>query len=486
MGTNELKTDDRLSKIIHMIEKYEVGEFGYQEPITGSTDQLDIIIDKLNKLARSRSESQLRVKNYQNRIEEIVSVLLKYTLLDFSQKIEIQGTGDEIDAIAIGLNTLAEELETANEQKRMQLETIQERNEQIEIILTNAPTAVLVINEKSKILRWNKKAEDIFGWKAEEVLDKPMHEFIMPKRHVAAHYHGVDHYLHTGEGPVINKTIEITAIRKNQEEFPIELSISTVKTREGHFFIGFISDISERIQSQEQIKRTNQYLKNSVKELEAFTYSVSHDLRAPLRAIHGYMNLLMTNHASSLEENARSMMSAVMKNSKKMGQLIDDLLALSRLGRTELQKKKVNMYQIVKSVIEELEKSNPSSSKVKFTVHPLPEAHADQNLITQVYVNLISNAVKYSSQKEHPIVDVGSIQENGETVYYVKDNGSGFDMQFYDKLFGVFQRLHDAHEFEGNGVGLSIVKQIILRHDGRIWATSEIDKGATFYFTLKK
>jgi len=167
-----------------------------------------------------------------------------------------------------------------------------------------------------------------------------------------------------------------------------------------------------------------------------------------------------------------------------MGQLIDDLLAFSRLGKKEVQKTTVDMTALAQSTFQEL-KDSMSSIKGKVVIHPLPPAHADYSLMRQVYANLISNAIKYSQPKENPLVEIGSVIENNETIYFVRDNGVGFDMQYYDKLFRVFNRLHREEEFEGTGVGLAIVKRIITRHGGRVWGEGEVGKGAIFYFTLE-
>lgn len=474
-------TDKRIAKILNMIQKYSNGEFSFQEKTSENKDALDTIIEGLNALARNRSVYIQKNIDYQKRVEKVMDIMLKYTLLDFSEKAEVSEHGDEIDAIAMALNSLSEELQAAISLSESRLDILKESNAQISTLLENAPNAVIVIDEEGTVVRWNKKSETIFGWCAEEVMHQPMHNLIMPERYMHAHQKGIHHFIHTGEGPVLGKTIEISAVRKNKEEFPIELSISAVKSQGKFLFIAFITDISQRKAAEEEIKRVNVNLAASVKALESFTYSVSHDLRAPLRAIHGYVNMLKNDYSSLLNERGQMMMDAVIRNSKKMGQLIDDLLSLSRLDRVVLQKKHVDLNELVKSVVNEL---TIDDKKTQIILNPLPTAVADSNLITQVYINLISNAIKYSSLKEKPLVEIGAIAENDEVIYYVKDNGSGFDMQFYDKLFGVFQRLHDSSEFEGNGIGLSIVKQIISRHKGRIWANAEPDKGATFYFTL--
>lgn len=480
---SSLLTDIRIAKILTMLQKYAQGEYSYQETVSEKNDDLDKIISALNNLATKRAVFTKQTIDYQNRVGKLLDVLLKYTLLDFSEKAEISDHGDEIDAISMGFNSLSEELQSALTLNQLRLEIVEERNVQIETLLENAPNAVIVIDVQGTIVSWNKKSELVFGWTKEEVMNKPMHDLIMPKRHVHAHQTGISHFLHTGEGPVLNKTVELSAIRKSGEEFPIELSISATKSQGKFLFISFISDISQRKQAESEIRRINQNLADSVKALESFTYSVSHDLRAPLRAISGYVSILKNKYAPGMDEEGKRMMESVISNSKKMGQLIDDLLALSRLERVAIQSQQMNMNELVKSVITDL-RIGTTDVKAEFILHDLPIATGDPNLIAQVYTNLISNAIKYSSLKEGPIIEIGAEIENGEQVYYVKDNGSGFDMQFYNKLFGVFQRLHDSSEFEGNGIGLSIVKQIITRHKGRVWATSEPGNGATFYFTL--
>jgi PAS domain S-box-containing protein len=446
-----------------------------------------------------------------------------------------------------------------------------------------------------------------------------MHEIIMPERFKSAHLAGLHKYLKTGEGPVLNKTIEIFAIRKDKTEFPIELSISTSRSGGEQIFIAFINDITERKKNEDEIRQTRDFLnsilenipnmvfvkdakdlrfvsfnkageqllgysksdligkndydffpkkqadfftgkdrevlskrdvsdipeepintakgelwlhtkkipvfdetgkavyllgisediterkrneekikrlnkellnnisqlESSNKELESFSYSVSHDLRAPLRAIHGYSSILMEEYSKSFDEEGKNMMVSIQMNAKKMGQLIDDLLAFSRLGKKELQKKPVDMNKLVNTVIPEVTSFYPTV-KPEFVIHNMPIASVDYNLMAQVFTNLISNAIKYSARVTTPLIEIGG-EENGKKItYYVKDNGIGFNMDYYNKLFGVFQRLHDAGEYEGTGVGLAIVKRIITKHGGEVWAESEPGKGATFYFSLNK
>jgi len=219
------------------------------------------------------------------------------------------------------------------------------------------------------------------------------------------------------------------------------------------------------------------------KELESFSYSISHDLRAPLRAINSYMNIFSEDYSEKVDDEGRRLINIVLKNSQKMGVLIDDLLSFSRLGRKELSKTNFSMKEMVITVWDDLSRMEKART-IEFILAELPEAFAEKNMIHQVWVNLISNALKYSSNKGKAVIEISYEKKENETVYYVKDNGAGFDMKYYDKLFGVFQRLHSVQEFEGVGVGLAIVQRIIEKHGGKVWADAIPEEGAIFYFSL--
>lgn len=218
------------------------------------------------------------------------------------------------------------------------------------------------------------------------------------------------------------------------------------------------------------------------KELESFTYSVSHDLRSPLRAINGFSEILKMECGDTLSEDANDSLFEILKNTKKMARLIDNLLEFSRLGKQHVSRADVNMQEIVSTVVEDIHKVNENG--ITFKVGKLHRVNGDPGMLRQVMVNLISNAVKYSSKKPHPVIEIGSREEDGDVIYHVKDNGAGFNMKYYDKLFGIFQRLHGSDEFEGIGVGLALVQRVITRHHGRIWAEGKEEEGATFYFSL--
>ncbi len=231
-----------------------------------------------------------------------------------------------------------------------------------------------------------------------------------------------------------------------------------------------------------EINEKNEELTEANSNLESFTYSISHDLRSPLRAIGGYANILEEEYTKVLDEEAKRLIGKVRDNTTRMGTLIDELLEFARLGRKEIQKSNIDMKSLVNHVVAELERTMGVHAIVQ--VNGLQPVMADLTLIRQVLLNLVSNAIKYSSKSAAPLVSISSQQQEGNVTYSVKDNGVGFDMAYVDKLFGVFQRLHTAEEFEGTGVGLAIVKRIVTKHGGSVWAEAEKDKGATFFFSL--
>lgn len=254
--------------------------------------------------------------------------------------------------------------------------------------------------------------------------------------------------------------------------------------RKPYQYLALRTDITHRKEAEEQLEQRSMQLEVANKELESFSYSVSHDLRAPVRAIHGYTQILKADYGQQLNKDASEVMDIIIQNAKKMGMLIDDLLRFSRLSRQELQRNMVSMNEVVADVCKELKAMQ--HHPVEYHIKNLHGVIADRVIIKQVWVNLISNAIKYSCLKEKGIIEIGSEETDTEIIYYVKDNGAGFDMRYYDKLFGVFQRLHTEEEFDGTGVGLAIVQRIIVKHGGRVWAESTVDEGATFYFSLNK
>jgi len=237
------------------------------------------------------------------------------------------------------------------------------------------------------------------------------------------------------------------------------------------------------IEANDALQLHTDQLEQANKDLEGFSYSISHDLRIPLRAVAGYANILSEDYEEKLDSNGKRLLGVIGENSKRMGILIDELLAFSKSGRQALSRTDIDMHAMVENTLAELPQ-HESSSSTQVVVEELPQAYGDHALLKQVWMNLLSNAFKYSSKAKAPNIRVSGTRNDDEVIYAVRDNGVGFDMQYYNKLFGVFQRLHSIEEFPGTGVGLAIVQRIVIRHGGRVWAEGTINQGATFYFAL--
>jgi PAS domain S-box-containing protein len=284
--------------------------------------------------------------------------------------------------------------------------------------------------------------------------------------------------------------------KKDGTVFAIEVSCRLIEIEGREHIQSIIRDITERKEAEVKIRQLTEELEQRVldrtaeleaanKELKAFSDSVSHDLRAPLRAITGFSQILMEDYADKLGGEGRRLLNVICSNTQKMEQLIDDLLAYSRIGRIELRFSRIDMDTSVNSIIDEIKISFPERT-VHFDAGPILPAMGDRSMIHQVLMNLLSNAIKFTKSKEKAVIEIGSRGEGDKNIYYIKDNGVGFDMQYVDKLFGIFQRLHSEEQFEGTGVGLAIVQRIIHRHGGKVWAEGKENEGATFFFTLPK
>ena len=250
-----------------------------------------------------------------------------------------------------------------------------------------------------------------------------------------------------------------------------------------------LSEFNQKL--EQRIRERTAELESANKEMESFSYSISHDLRAPIRAISGFTKIIEKKYNGTFDEEGKELFNAITNEAGRMGTLIDDLLDFSRLGRKEIEKSKTNMTVLANEAVSEVLKSEGGkylpagqAGKPKITVNDLPTVLCDPALIRQVFINLFSNALKYSHKKSDPAIEIGSYTENNFNIYYVKDNGVGFDMKYYNKLFGVFQRLHSMEEYEGTGIGLAIIKRTIIRHGGNVWAEAKLNEGAVFYFSL--
>lgn len=342
-------------------------------------------------------------------------------------------------------------------------------------LLESSPDALVIAKEDGIIHLVNNQCSVLFGYSREELVGQPV-EMLLPKGFRSRHVQNRISYCDNPNARPMGIGLDLFALRKDGIEFPVEISLSPLKTAEGLLVTAAVRDVSINKQNLARISQLNQ-------ELEAFTYSVSHDLRAPLRSITGYANILVEEYGATFDEESNRITQVIISNAKRMGQLIDDLLDFSRMGRKELSKVTINMTELVAEVVKEL-RERENGRKMQLNLLPLVQSNGDVSMIRQVWVNLVSNAFKYSNKKELSEIEIGSLPENGSVKYYVKDNGAGFDMKYSDKLFGVFQRLHKSNEFEGTGVGLALVKRIVQRHGGDVWAEGKVQEGAIFYFTI--
>jgi|GEM_PF-3172644 len=384
-------------------------------------------------------------------------------------------------------------------------EALRKREEELSTILASVPLPVFVIDRDRHVFNVNAAAAKFTNRRIEEMLELRAGEALQC-------LHSLDDTRGCGFGPACQScktrlTVLDTFETGNnhyqvewhlpfsrggkREEFTFLLSTVLLPTSKKQALL-CIEDITERKRAEDVIRRLNEGLQEHATELEAanrelesFSYSVSHDLREPLRTIDGFSRILSKEYAGKLDDEGQRLLGTVRKGTEKMGQLISDLLAFSRLSRQHLKSSEVNMSELAKTVGDELKLAN-TGRKLDVQIGSLPSAQGDRAMLRQVLINLLSNAVKFTRNEDTATIEVAGSSSETENVYHVKDNGVGFDMQYAGKLFNIFQRLHTQEEFEGTGVGLAIVQRIVHRHGGRVWAESKLDEGATLYFALPR
>jgi PAS domain S-box-containing protein len=382
--------------------------------------------------------------------------------------------------------------------ERIRIETeLRESKEQLRFAFEGSKDGLWDVNFRDDSVYLSRRACEILGYKPEEakLVIKAWHNLVFEEdmqettARLEDHLYGkteifeVEQRLKMKSGELKWILTRGKVVSRDSEGKPLRIS-------------GTHTDITDRKKAENEVKKLNENLENQIqirtqellnanKELEAFSYSVSHDLRSPLRAVIGYTNILLEDYGNILDEEGKRVCGVISANAVRMGKLIDDLLSFSRLSRNEMQYAEFDMKELVSSVYSEL-KSNNKNKKIEIEIENLPRANGDFSMIRQVWFNLISNAIKYTSHCDHPKIFIGFTENQNDMVYYIRDNGIGFDMQYISKLFKVFQRLHNTRDFEGTGVGLAIVHRIINRHGGHVWAEGKLDSGATFYMALPK
>jgi len=377
------------------------------------------------------------------------------------------------------------QLRQARDQLQMEVE---ERTQQASLLNLTHDT-IFVRDTRDVITYWNRGAEELYGWTPEQALGKRSHDllrtvFPAPLDEINAELLRTARW----EGELTHTKADgsevVVASRWSLRRDQLERPAAILETN---------NDITSRKHREEEIRGLNHELEKrsteleaTNKELEAFAYSVSHDLRAPLRHMVGYAELLRKKASSVLDDKSQRYMTVILDSASRMGHLIDDLLAFSRIGRVETQKTLVNLDQLVKEVLNEL-RQETDGRDIVWKIGTLPVCHGDRSMLRLVFINLLSNAVKFTRTRPRAEIQVGCThEEKSEVMVFVRDNGAGFDMKYVNKLFGVFQRLHHPDAFEGTGIGLATVQRIIHRHGGTVRADGAVDQGATFYFSVPK
>jgi PAS domain S-box-containing protein len=385
--------------------------------------------------------------------------------------------------ISFGVNALREKSERAKAE-----ESLRETTEYLNNLFDYANAPIIVWDPHLNITRFNHAFERLTGLKASEVLGKPL-EILFPEHAKAESLR----YINRTTSGERWETVEIYIQSKDGEQHVVLWNSATLFDIDGTRMVATIAqgqDITERKKAEDEVNKLNEELKRraaeleaSNKELEAFSYSVSHDLRAPLRSITGFSSILLEDYREKLDEEGNLYLHKIQDSGELMGQLIDDLLKLSRVTRSDIYYEKVNLTELAQNVLDDLAKTEPKH-KVKISLTPDLVAYGDRNLLRIAVQNLLGNAWKYSSKTAEPCIEMGTVTHDGKQAYFVRDNGVGFDMTYAHKLFQPFQRLHRASEFAGTGIGLATVQRIVRRHGGTVWAESKVGEGATFYFTL--
>lgn len=480
LGGNTNNTRDRIVELIDVSKKIGQGNYDVHYIESGNNDELDLIGQAIEEIAAAHKHELQHAKSTELRLSQLMEVMMSYAQLDFSVSAPVTEDENEFDAIAFGLNTLGQEIfyyKTQLEEKTYSLEEAQRIG-------------------KIGSWEWDLTTFDILGSKEfyniyeiphSEKVTKETFDEIIPKTY--------NDKLKVMASKCIEKGTPYALIYpattlKGNLKYIKAYGERILKDGKPYQIIGTIHDITEIHEAKLALDALNAGLEKKVEErtadLESFTYSVSHDLRAPLRAINGFSEIIEQDYTKVLDDEGKRLLGIIRSNANRMSNLIDDLLRFSRLNNQTINKQPVVMNALIEELIKELKPAYPDLN-IDFHVGNLPAVKGDSILLKQVWQNLIDNAIKYSSTNKKITISIEEQNSNSEyDVIAIKDNGVGFDQQYEHKLFEVFQRLHSQNEFTGTGVGLSIVKRIIDKHNGKIAVVSEINKGSTFFVSIPK
>jgi len=490
----EMSQGAALAEAILKDSKYAVWTLDLKASITGWNSAAELLFGYRAEEVLGRPASLLAPAELATESAQAVARMRQGEDTASHDSVRIRKTGELIDVYLMfspirnqhgeleGASVLASDI---TERRRAQ--------DMFRIAVESSPNAMIMVNAEGTMVLVNAQTEKSFGYRRDELIGSKV-EMLLADKSRTPHSAYRSGYMRDPHDRAMDVLQDLHGMRKDGSEFPVEIGLNPIKTDRGTLVLSAIIDITQRKQADEVIKRLNLNLERSVAErtveltvanaeLESFSYSVAHDLRAPLRQIAGFSKILMDEGGPEIRGDTRRYLQRIQDGAKHMGNLVDDLLLLAKVTRQTLARRPTVLNELISSVLENLQ-PDCAGREIRWEIDPLWTARCDPALVAQVFVNLLSNAIKFTRLRAQAVIQVGQIEMNGKRVIFVRDNGAGFDMAYADKLFGVFQRLHKATEFEGTGIGLANVQRIVHKHGGRIWAEAALDQGATFFLTL--